>query len=1389
MSQFDFLKVIGADANNLRDIDCHFPLLGMTAIVGVSGSGKSSLLHDVIAAETVRRNKLFHGIQNRKKEEPLVRAFVGAAPAMLYVGQRPFRSSSRTTIGTATGILGDIRQLFLSEGKPVTETELSVPAPSPESYAEWLAAQYRGKATIWTVPVRWVKSDGKQAAASLVAAGIHTGILRSETDNPEIHKEGRRVDLINWQPLPENQLYSLEAEVGSVDINGPKDRLSAEKLLTKAWDISDDDVIVELHDAKDGLAAGAMGNQLDGGKHYVHPDYRTLFRSPDLHLLSFNAPEHNDSGACPKCKGIGWLLDIDHDRLIPSPDKGMHDGAIALWTPKNYKHLNIQHELIEGLRGRCGFSPEIRWRDLEQSARDMILNGTGEDLIQGLDLRTGKKQGAPRKFEGFRQAILRRAETPGGAAKLAHFVTEGPCPVCSGSRWSVPAAALQAAGQRLPQWLALPMNQLAVACKDAAGRALTSGGRQALDRLANRAKMLSSLGLGHLSAERGMLTVSDGESRRLQIGAVMAASAGRLLLLLDEPARGLHEKDLGPMVSILKELSQRHCVLLNEHRRQIVAAADQVLTLGPGAGPDGGYIISSVNNPTDSDVPLNAGSDVGTRGWLNIKGASIHNILDQDVNLPKGSLTAIVGVSGSGKSSFARGILIPALAALHPSSGDTQSLEDSLKGSWASFAGHNGIQKLHVLHQRVPPRNRRSLVGTMTGCMDILAKSFAGTKASQKASLRAKDYSLNGGSGRCPVCLGIGTSEQNEHAPCPGCGGLRYGVAALVSRVGGLTISETLNLAVSDLRRAWEKSDSGELLKSIGPLLATMEELGLGHVALGRRVDSLSGGEIQRVRVAQILAGADTLEGHFFFLDEPAAGLHRQDSDRLMHVLRRMVDKGRNTVVIVEHNLDVLRAVDWMVEFGPGAGPSGGIVIAKGPPATLASMDTPTGQALKNGSFAPAKQTSMLGQLPVREEKTTLDHIVSGDVDGDIEKQPALKESMLTNRRLWEIGDLNLEVGKLLLDGCDKHVADKSAEFLKTWRKLPGCKLTIIPALVEMRIWGSTLPHSSAKTLLNRVKQMGLTLRATADFSISTISESPDLLRADLEVPDQTEPLRKAALTYSLAIGGGFVELTNAKDEVQATLSTIPHDITNGLITSSVLTLEQLDRHRPEGSCPACKGQGSISATALKLVVQSSNIVSLENPEDILTPEALALLKGIWRSEARPFFRRMDEEGLNDPDRLHDYLLYGFWHRPGHGTFLKKPKDDPNEVGSWLRWDGLFPHLWRELSRSKNKEWVSSVERNQYPINCPTCDGSGHGITAQLLKLQGRSFAAWATNGTVPELRKALEDFPVPRHRQGATRSRILDCLPLDGKLNAPAAEYPDTVTIVYNTFVAGNSV
>jgi excinuclease ABC A subunit len=1393
------LEVVGADANNLQSVNVNFPLHQVTMVVGVSGSGKSSLLEDTLAAEAGRRMRTFLGIHPPRMEGPPPRAFVGPMPATVHVGQRTFRGSARTTVGTGTGLLAILRRLFLAAGRPYSD-ELGryVSAPSPESYAEWLVKHYRGQATLWAVPVRFVATDGVRTFERLRGLGIEQVVVRSETDSPLGWEKGRTVRLVRFMPLEPTVRHIIEASMGALDI-GPRTNMNKLRgLLARAFEAGGGAVVVELAGATLPDLQGPFGPRLDSTLHWVEPDLATCFSPPSSHLLSFNAPEHPESGACRTCKGLGRAVVLDERALVSHPERSMHEGAFVLWTEKNYKYVNIQHETIEGLRGMRGFSPDVPWKRLPEEARRLVLDGAGLEQVIDRERETGRKLSAPRPFEGFRQAILERVSRGTKVAQsLAPLVREGPCHDCGGTRWSFQARALRVGGLGIHHLLALPFAELAVLTQEGhpLGDSLPREARGLVRHLHDQAQSFASVGLGHLSGSRGMLEISGGEGRRTQLAGVLNARSAGLCLLLDEPARGLHDEDLVGLADAIASLAPNHTVVMNEHRQALVHAADHLVQLGPGAGAAGGRIqyTGPVVESEWTHPPHIERMVPPTREqprWLTIQGATLNNLQGVDCKLPLGRLTCLTGVSGSGKSSFVRGVLVPSvLRAL----GKPPQLDDfELRpGSWTGLQGTEHLSGVVALDQGIPPTNRRSIVATFLELAERLRTVFGASDGARVAGLSASDFGLNAGQGRCQFCLGLGEVAEHElWTTCPVCGGLRYGQEALSVHVEGMSIGDLLALPVSKLRETLPS-----FLAPHMSVLEAMEELGIGHVSLGRRVDTLSGGEVQRLRIARKLSEHDS-GGLLFVLDEPAAGLHPQDVALLLRALDRILSMGRNTVVLVEHNAAIIGKADWLIEFGPGGGPRGGQVMAMGPPAEVRKTDTATGRML-SGRTARARRhrhgPTQVPAQPVDEDLrgqavrmgARIRQLIGDDIAPlDPPAEPSapdrpvvlLDERLWNGRRPWEIGDLDQELARLLLDIEVRGVRPEDVHGLaKQWEKQGEGLLVIHPFLKELQAWGPRPPRSTVEVARRHAQAMGLKLLAP-DGKEWRKGMDVDWLRVRATgarfVPRTGGSAeRRRLVADALLLGSGRVELRGHDGELRGVLQTRLMDLEQGVVGPMEAAPFHFSRQDPRGRCPTCKGSGGVLALKEELVIGDRR-ASLED-ERFLHPAAAAVMKGVRRAEMLPFFRRMADEGLwaqGTPyhrldESARNVLLYGCWTRPGHGTFLKDAKADASEVNAWLRWDGLYHHLAQQYARSTDTKWKPAVESTRSIGTCPACEGTGLSIAARLLLLDGCSLQEWVRKGSVGELFRALEALRASTPRQERMKQRVLDCLaPLVGK-------------------------
>ena len=1362
----DGIEIVGAHINNLKSIDAVLPLRKATMVVGVSGSGKSSLLADTLATEANSRMRRFLGVDQPHLGNEDVAAFLGPLPASIHFAQAAFRASRRTTVATSSGLLALVRHHFSRHSTPwAKELDSIVPPPSPTSYAAWIERHYTGSLIVWTIAERWQRTDGTRAVARLKKHGIQVATLLSDTDPPSRRDRGWEIDVNNFRPLSANARHLIEAEIGRAQLSGKCPQLTS--LLQRAFDIGGD--VIVTFDQGQHLPEQLQtdrGNQLDSALHWVHPDQLEPFFVPSNALLSFNSPSNPRSGACRACNGLGRVRTVLSSALVVHPERSMHEGCLALWTEKNYRYVNIQHETIEGLRGVCGFSPDISWRDLGSDARHVILFGAGDHAIADIDRRTQRKVSAPRRFPGFVPEILRRAEGKGSASLLDDFVTEGICTECEGTRWSREARALRLGDWHIEDILALPFDKL---------RELASPEGDLEQQLPERSRSLAAglyvaatafveAGLGHISADRGMTTLSEGESRRSRLAALLRARGEGLALLLDEPARGLHEEDVRRLAIALGKLKRQHTLVINEHRVSLAKVADQLLEMGPEAGERGGQIVyqgpperitqisQSVSQIASARFSLTVGPN---DDWLTVDGAQIHTLSNLQCSIPLGRLVSITGVSGSGKSSFVRGILVPALARELPDRVDCEGFAWS-EGSWEGLEGYPKITSVLALEPRTPGTQRRSTVATLLGLAGDLRKIFGRSSGAARLNLKPADFGWNAGQGRCKSCLGMGEVEYDGGwAACTDCGGSRFGEEVLSVRLHGLNVADVLALSMTELLGHPLAVEAGWC-----PLLEKLDALDLGYLTPGRRLDRVSGGEHQRLRIAQTLANRKS-EGLLLVLDEPSAGLHPRDIERLLRALDGVVAGGANTVILVEHNLDLIRASDWVIDFGPGGGPDGGRVVGQGPPKEIAKLNTPTGRALgsklaplsssDSTSIHPASKTHKVDPgASARLARRWLRRLIGEDVPAenldvvDFDDLAVIFDTAAAVARPHEIGGLDIEIARLVLN----QESDFSQDLLplaETWAENPSAHLQIHPLLEEIRIWGSRLPVSVERAALNRLTHLGLeTARGALNHK--------DLLSfratgARFQLVTETIGERLQLLRDALTVGGGYVELSNSQQCVLGTIRRRHFSLDSSIPAVAPLVANSacLSRSHPAGRCPCCKGIGSVQTIDERLLISERDVDPLE--EGFLSREALGVLRGIRRNSFLPFFKRMIVEGLwmegrpffRLPPDDRAILLHGDWRRPGHGSFLKKSGAKPDDVRSWLRWDGLIPAVQAEFERSTNVQWRKHVEVSSKSVDCPQCHGTGLQLHSRAIRIGPHSMFEWVSRGSVGEFVQVLD--------------------------------------------------
>lgn len=609
-------------------------------------------------------------------------------------------------------------------------------------------------------------------------------------------------------------------------------------------------------------------------------------------------------------------------------------------------------------------------------------------------------------------------------------------------------------------------------------------------------------------------------------------------------------------------------------------------------------------------------------------------------------------------------------------------------------------------------------------------------------------------------------------------------------RVEGLNVAELLDLSIAKLL---DHSFTG--LAGWGSLLEQLVALDLGYLTLGRRVDRLSGGEHQRLRVARTLA-EERPDGLLLVLDEPSAGLHPKDVARLLCVLDRVVAGGRNTVVLVEHNLDLIRASDWVIDFGPGGGPEGGRIVGQGPPEKIAKLKTPTGRALRNGHFRPKSRG---GKTPVTGEKSKavsseeaarsgrhwLKRLLGEEASAenldpvDFEGLAVMFDAAAEAARPYEIGGLDVEIARLLLDDPD-DVSEQPKRIARLWSETPEAELLIHPLIEELRVWGEKIPSSVLRAAEQRLKHAGLKSDAPLikGEKLTDVRATGKRFRPSGGTFDE----RICCVRDALGVGGGYVELWKEGRGVLTTVQMRRLDLEVPAVAPLSPSSSCLVRSHTTGRCPSCEGGCSVPVFDESLVV--AHKTADPTSERFLHPEALKILRGVRRNILLPFLKRMTAEGLWTDGRAFErltpderkILMHGYWHRPGPGSFLKTQSSDPSEVGSWLRWDGLFRAVLDEVDRSDAKDWVEQIRATTRRIKCPVCAGTGLQSHARAISLGSRSFFGWVRDGTIGELVKALRKLDPPSKRSEKRREQIVHCLePLSRAVpNAPLREPVD---------------
>ena len=900
MDKEKYIEIRGAHANNLKGVDVDIPRGRFTVITGISGSGKSSLAFDTIYAEGQRRYmntlspyaKHFMGIL----EKPAVESISGLSP-VIAIEQKTTGSNPRSTVGTITEIYDFLRLLYARASvaySPVTGKELVRYTDS--QIVDLIMNEYHERKCLLLAPlVRGRKGHYRELFDQLRRKGFTS-----------VRIDGEMRDLSEVEAVDRYKSHFIELVVDKLK---PGD--GDEKRVRSS-------VGVALSAGKGSLAVMDMesGTLRHFSKHLVDPDSGLSLQEPAPHSFSFNSPE----GYCPHCKGLGTVVDVNIDAIIPDRGVSIADGGIV---PLGRMRDGRKFEILRSMSRKHGFSLYEPIAALPDEAVSLVIYGSDEFFRVG---------------EG---ALSEMVNWPGVVGDIEDKVV---CPVCHGTRLNENALCFRIDGKDISQVSAMEISDLADWLAELPAhldRRQSAIARDIVRELNDRVRFLLDVGLDYLSLDRPSATLSGGEGQRIRLATQIGSKLVNVIYILDEPSIGLHQRDNLKLIASLKKLRDEHnTVIVVEHDEETIKSADWIVDVGPGAGENGGRICYS--GPPRPVVNPNVTPSVRSSGngkTLVLRGACGNNLKNIDVSFPLGMLIGVSGVSGSGKSTLINETLMPIL----------KGHFYNYKGKplpYSSVEGVENIDKVIEIDQSPIGRSPRSNPATFTGVFTDIRALFEDTPDAKVRGFKAGRFSFNVAGGRCEECKGAGIRviEMNflpsVNVVCDQCRGRRYNEATLAVKYRGKNISEVLDMSVAEAYEFFKAHPK------IAPKLKALVDVGLGYVKLGQSSVTLSGGESQRMKLAAELfrkATGNTL----YMLDEPTTGLHFEDIKVLMGVLRRLVDQG-NTVIVIEHNLDVLKCADYMIDMGPGGGKSGGRIIACGTPEQIASDPASvTGKYLK----------------------------------------------------------------------------------------------------------------------------------------------------------------------------------------------------------------------------------------------------------------------------------------------------------------------------------------------------------------------------------------------------------------------------------------------------------
>lgn len=932
----DKIIIHGARAHNLKNIDVKIPKNKLVVITGLSGSGKSSLAFDTLYAEGQRRYVESLSAYARQflgqMDKPDVDSIDGLSPA-ISIDQKTTSHNPRSTVGTVTEINDFLRLLWARVGTPICPNDhIPITSQSPDQMVDRvLELPERTRLQILSPVVRSKKGTQKKVLATIKREGF----VRVQVD-------GETYDLDEVPELNKNQEHTINVVIDRIIVKeGVRSRLFDS--FEAALRLSDGYAIADV----------IGGEPIPFSEKYACPICGFTVGELEPRLFSFNAP----MGACPVCEGLGSKLEVDVDLVVPDRSKTLRDRAMAPWNPISSQYYP---QLLEQFCQSVGIDMDTPFNKLPKKQQQLVLYGNGDQTFHfHYENDFGGVRDVDVPFEGVVNNVKRRyRETNSDFTReqMRKYMTELPCPACHGYRLNERALAVKISGQNIGQVSDLSISDAIDFFKQVQlSEQNEQIARPILKEILDRLTFMKNVGVEYLTLSRSARTLSGGEAQRIRLATQIGSNLSGVMYVLDEPSIGLHQRDNDRLISSLKAMRDLgNTLIVVEHDEDTMRAADYIIDIGPGAGENGGQVMAA-GTPKQvmrsrksltgqylsgkKFIPVPAERRSGNGKHIVVKGAAANNLKQIDVDFPLGKFICVTGVSGSGKSTLVNLILKRILA---------QKLNNNSAkpGKYASISGVKNIEKVIDIDQSPIGRTPRSNPATYTGVFDDIRELFAQTNQAKVRGYTKGRFSFNVKGGRCEACHGDGILKiemnflPDVYVPCEVCHGTRYNSETLEVEYKGKNIAEVLNMTVSEALKFFSA------IPKIRRKLQTIEDVGLGYVHLGQPATTLSGGEAQRMKLAAELHRQSHGKS-FYILDEPTTGLHMDDIKRLLGVLQRLVDAG-NTVLVIEHDLDVVKSADWLIDLGPEGGDAGGNVVATGTPEEVAQVkESYTGRYLK----------------------------------------------------------------------------------------------------------------------------------------------------------------------------------------------------------------------------------------------------------------------------------------------------------------------------------------------------------------------------------------------------------------------------------------------------------